>query len=426
MKQDTGLGLSGHTKYLDAMPERVENPGGERFSPAVQIGELLRKEMIRDKTLYLFSPDETTSNKLDAVYKEQARAWVMPTKAWDLPESANGRIVELLSENVLFSTMVGHILGSKEPAFMTSYESFFEIIASQLIQHLKFLKQVDETEWRDDVFPAVNLLSTSTCWRQDHNGFSHQSPALISTLLNVPSNYVNCLFPVDDVAATAAFDFMLSSHNVVNLTTFNKTEEPRWIDRNHAKFQLENGGASIFGFASDGDEPLYGEELRGGTNVNQPDLIFTAAGDIATRETLAAIRMIREDTLGMRVRFVGIAALTHGAIGTCNCKLSQKTFDAYFGQSLPIIANFHGYAETLKSILGNYTDARRVHTHGFSENGSTTTPLEMLRMNGASRFDIAADAAETIGRVDLAMKYRGQVAANAAFAKESGEDSLEL
>lgn len=455
MKQDTGLGLSSRMKYLDTMPERLANPGGERFSPAVQIGELLRKEMISDKTLYLFSPDETTSNKLDAVYKEQARAWVMPTKAWDLPESANGRIVELLSENVLFSTMVGHILGSKEPAFMTSYESFFEIIASQLIQHLKFLKQVDETEWRKksktveigqatiggkdvevvaevgrdekaDYFPAVNLLSTSTCWRQDHNGFSHQSPALISTLLNVPSNYVNCLFPVDDVAATATFDFMLSSHNVVNLTTFNKTEEPRWIDRNHAKFQLENGGASIFGFASDGDEPLYGEELRGGTNVNQPDLIFTAAGDIATRETLAAIRMIREDTLGVRVRFVGIAALTHGAIGTTECKLSQKTFDAYFGQSLPIVANFHGYAETLKSILGNYTDARRVHAHGFSENGSTTTPLEMLRMNGVSRFDIAADAAETIGRSDLAMKYRGQAAANAAFARESGEDSLEL
>ena len=445
--------------HLSAMPDTVASPGSDRFSPAKQLGDLLRAEMKADPTLYLFSPDETTSNKLDAPYKEQARAWVMPTKAWDLPESASGRIVELLSENVLFSTMVGHVLGSREPAFMTSYEAFFEIVAAQILQHLKFLKQVDESPWRKkqpisqlpttsptsstspafvpstspafvpstpppvqtaDFFPALNLLSTSTCWRQDHNGFSHQSPALISTLLDVPSNYVNCLFPVDDVAATAAFDFMLASHNVVNLTTFNKTDEPRWIDKNHAAFQLENGGASIFGFASDGDESLAGASL------NRPDVIFTAAGDIVTRETLAAIRMLREDTLGFKFRFVGVAALTHGAIGTTKNRLSQDIFDQYFGQTGPIIANFHGYADTFRQILGNYTDIRRVHAHGFSEQGSTTTPLEMLTLNGASRFDIAADAAEAINRPDLAMKYRGQASANREFAREVGLDSIEL
>ena len=426
-------------KYLEDMPEKIETPGLERFSSAKRLGECLRDEMLADEKLYLFSPDETTSNKLDAVFSRHARAWVMPTRAWDLPESANGRIVELLSENTLFATMVGHVLGSREPAFMTSYESFFEIIASQLIQHLKFLKQVDEAPWRkgpqgdpgdlidrtgpeipDDYFPAINLLSTSTCWRQDHNGFSHQSPALISTLLDVPTNYVNCLFPVDDVSATAMFDFMLESHNVVNLTTFNKTAEPRWIDKNHAKFQLENGGASIFGFASDGNASLAQ------AHMDRPDLIFTAAGDIVTRETLAAIKMLREDTLGLKFRFVGISALTHGAIGTTENHLKQETFNAYFGQSVPIISNVHGYADVLRNIIGSYTDPRRVHAHGFSENGTTTTPLEMLVSNGASRFDIAADAAETLNRPDLAMKYRAYIASNRSFALEAGEDSIEL
>ena len=302
-------------RYLDEMPEVIENPGGEYFSPAKRIGDCLRAEMLRNPHLYLFSPDETTSNKLDAAYAEQSRAWVLPTRAWDLPESANGRIVELLSENTLFAAMVGHVLGSREPAFMTSYESFFEIIASQLIQHLKFLKQIDETEWRTDAFPAINLLSTSTCWRQDHNGFSHQSPALISTLLDVPTNKVNCLFPVDDVAATAAFDFMLSSENVANLTTFNKTDEPRFIDKNHADFQYQNGGASIFGFVSNISED------------ETPDLVLTAAGDIVSREEIMAAEMIKTDIPSARIRFIGITALTHGAIGTADHHFSQATFD---------------------------------------------------------------------------------------------------
>ncbi len=399
-------------RYLESMPETIENPGKELYSPAKRIGECLRAEMLRDRHLYLFSPDETTSNKLDAVYAEQARAWVLPTRAWDLPESASGRIVELLSENTLFATMIGHVLGSRERAFMTSYESFFEIIASQLIQHLKFLKQVDECEWRTDAFPAVNLLSTSTCWRQDHNGFSHQSPALISTLLDVPTNKVNCLFPVDDVSATSAFDFMLNSENVVNLTTFNKTDEPRFIDKNHADFQYQNGGASIFGFASNISE------------TEAPDLVITSAGDIVSREAISAAEMIEADIPSARVRFVGINALTHGAIGTVDNHFSQETFDRYFGQNCPIITNFHGYAHTLKTILGNYTDARRILAHGFSEQGSTTTPIEMLTLNHASRFDLAAEAATVLGRPDLAEKYRKIIKDNHSFALQNGIDMI--
>ena len=232
------------------MIDHVENPGAESFSPAERVGELLAEQFKKDPNFYFFSPDETTSNRFDAVFNVEKRAWGDLTKeTWDLPAGPDGRIIELLSENALFSVMAGHLING-EQAMMGSYEAFYPVITSQILQHIKFMKQSREIEWRSEM-PAVNLLSTSTCWRQDHNGFTHQSPALISTLLTLPTNLCNCLFPVDDVAAEVAFDFMLASRDVVNLATFNKVSLPRYIDTNHARFQLENGGASVYQFASD-------------------------------------------------------------------------------------------------------------------------------------------------------------------------------
>ncbi|MBQ3325551.1 hypothetical protein IJG79_00130 [Candidatus Saccharibacteria bacterium] len=393
---------------MTRLPERIDNPGAERYSSALRLGELIKDEMKNNPSFYLFSPDETTSNKLDAAYESTSRAWAMPREPWDMPESSNGRIVELLSENTLFAVMVGHVLGSHEQAMMTSYESFFSIITSQVMQHLKFLKQSESVSWREPV-PAINLLSTSTCWRQDHNGFSHQSPALISALLSNPSGYANCLFPVDDVAAAAAFQFMKDSKNVVNLTTFNKTEEPRWIDINHAKFQYQYG-ASIFGFASD----------------ENPDYVFVAAGDIVSRETLYAIQILRQDMPELRYRFVGISALSYDAIGTVDRRMPQEIFNDYFTTDKTIIANFHGYSDTLKNILACYAPNWRLSVHGFMEEGSTTTPFEMLSVNQASRYHLCIDVAEREGRMDLVEKYRGILESNAKHAREFGIDEIQL
>ena len=386
------------------MIEKVEKPGEEKFSIARKFGELLSERMKKDPHFYLFSPDETTSNKLDEVYEVSARLWGMPKKDWDLKEAEDGRIVELLSENTLFAMMMGHIMNG-EQAMMTSYESFFSVACSQILQQIKFFKQSNEVSWRPK-YPAVNLLSTSTCWRQDHNGFSHQSPAMISALLSVPSNLVNCLFPIDDVSAEAAFDFMLKSENVVNLTTFDKNENPRWIDSYHAKFQFKNGGASVFGFSSD----------------ENPEIIFTAAGDIATREALLAMEILRKDLPEKRMRFVGINSLSYNAIGTTKNKLSNETFNDYFTTDKPIVANFHGYAETLRGILTHYAGQDRFSVHGFFEEGSTTTPFEMLTKNGASRYDLAADAARKFGRGDLAEKYLKKIEENHKHAVEFGLD----
>lgn len=389
------------------MIEYVENPGAEKFSPAKKIGELLTAEFEKDPHFYFFSPDETTSNRFDEIFTVEARAWGdLKREDWDLPESADGQIIEMLSENVLFSTMTGH-LANGEPAMMGSYEAFFPIITAQLLQQMKFIKQAKTVRWRKPL-PAVNLLSTSTCWRQDHNGFTHQSPALISTLLSVPSNLANCLFPVDDVAAETAFQFMLKSKDVVNLTTFNKNEEPRYIDSHHARFQFDNGGASIYGFAS---EP-------------EPDFVFTAAGDITTHEALEAIKILKNDLPELRFRFVGINALSYRAIGTTENKLTREKFTELFTTNKPILANFHGYPETLENILENYTEKRRLRVHGFNEEGSTTTPFEMLRRNAASRYDLAIDVAYVMNRKDLVSKYEAILAQNHLHAVKYGEDLI--
>lgn len=386
----------------------VENPGEERFSPAEKIGKLLTEEFEKDPSFYFFSPDETTSNRFGEVFEVEKRAWGLPQKTWDLPESENGRIIEMLSENVLFSVMTGH-LANGEKAMMGSYEAFFPIITGQILQQLKFFKQAKAATWREPI-PAVNLLSTSVCWRQDHNGFTHQSPALISTLLGIPSNLANCLFPVDDVAAEEAYNFMIDSMNVVNFTTFDKNARPRYIDSNHAKFQFENGGASVFEFASD----------------ENPDFVFTAAGDIVTHETLEAIKILKEDLPEIKIRFVGINALSYRAIGATDNKLSKAKFDELFTKDKPILANFHGYPETLENILENYTLRSRLRVHGFNEEGSTTTPFEMLRKNAASRYDLAIDIARVKNRNDLVSKYEAILAQNHYSAINLGVDLIKL
>lgn len=388
------------------LPTSVDRPGAEKFSSAKAFGRCLQAEMYQNPQFYLFSPDETSSNKLDAVYQATNRAWLRSPKPWDKNISSTGRVIELLSENVLFATLAGHILSGGQ-GVMASYESFFTIVASQLDQHLKFLNQSREISWRPD-YSALNLFSTSTCWRQDHNGYTHQSPALISALLSNPSNLANCIFPVDDVATVAAWEFMQSSKNVVNLATANKTDEPRWIDINHARFQFENGGASIFEFASDPD----------------PDLIFTAAGDIATKELLFARDIVKREIPDLKIRFVGLAALSFSAIGTTENKLKQNLFDEYFGTKLPIIANFHGYSDTLRSILTHYADPKRLNVHGYEEHGSTTTPLDMLVRNRADRFSLAINVFELLERPELVQKYQEKLQQNTDYIKLHGVDLL--
>jgi xylulose-5-phosphate/fructose-6-phosphate phosphoketolase len=389
------------------MTKITENSVAEVSSSAQKIGELLARELQNNSSFYFFSPDETTSNKFDQVFEVEKRAWGdLKQEDWDLPESPNGRVVEMLSENVLFSMMTGHLMGG-ESAMMGSYEAFYSIITAQLLQHMKFLKQADKVPWRKPL-PAANLLSTSTCWRQDHNGFTHQSPALISTLLSVPSNKANCLFPIDSIAAEQTYNFMINSKNVVNLATFDKNERPCYTDANLAKFEFENGGAAIYEDISD----------------ENPDIILAACGDIVAHEVLECMKILRADLPDLKLRFININSLSYRAIGTTENKLTKERFLEMFDMSKPIIANFHGYPETLENILENYTARGLLRVHGFNEEGSTTTPFEMLRKNAASRYDLAIDVAKFCKRQDLVAKYQDMLEQNHAYAVKNGEDLI--
>ena len=385
------------------LPNRIEEPGKELASSAAVFGECLRDEMKRNQNFYFFSPDETTSNRLSAVFEASDRAWSRRIEPWDQHLAKDGRIIEMLSENTLFAVLTGHIL-SGGSGCMTSYESFFPIIGSQLDQHLKFIKQSMKCRWRSSV-PALNLLSTS-CWqRQDHNGYTHQNPALISTLLAKPSNLVNCFFPADDVSAAAIWDYMMHTKNVVNLTTFNKNPQPRWIDINHARFQMQQG-CSIYQFASD----------------DNPDVVVAAVGDIPTTEMLAAIHLAKEQKPELRVRFVGIAALSYGAIGTTTAKLKQAGFDEYFTTDKPIVVNFHGYAETMRGIMAHYTNLNRVSVHGYCDHGSTTSPMDELARNNCSRYQLAADILKQAGYPEFYAHFRQIVDENAEHSRQTGLD----
>ena len=387
------------------LPDRIDNPGAEQYSSALRLGECLRETMSQVPDFYLFSPDETSSNRLDAVYEVSPRAWTRQPLPWDRYMNNHGRVIELLSENTLFATLVGHILSGGHGA-MTSYEAFFTIISSQVDQYLKFIKQCKDIPWRPK-YHSLNLLSTS-CWqRQDHNGYSHQSPALITSLLSKPSNLANCLFPVDDVAAAAAWEFATHTRDVVNLITFNKTEEPRWIDINHARFQLSHGGASIFRFISEDD----------------PDFIVAGVGDIPTKEAIAAIRIVKHELPELRFRFVGIAALSCGAIGTTENKLKPADFNDYFTEDKPILVNFHGYPDTMRAIMSHYADSSRLNVHGYIEEGGTTTPLDELCRNRADRYSLAIDIFRQRNREDLIQKYQNLIQDNAHYARLTGLDA---
>ena len=374
-------------------------------SIAEKFGDLLATEFKKNPHFYFFSPDETTSNKFDQIFTVEKRAWNLPQESWDLPEGPNGRIVEMLSENVLFSTMTGHLMNG-ETAMMGSYEAFWPIVTSQVLQQIKFMKQSAQVAWRKPL-PAVNMLSTSTCWRQDHNGFTHQSPALISTLLALPSNMVNCFFPIDATAATVVYDYMIKSTNVVNLATFNKHELPVYLTPEQAMLEF-NDGAALYESAS----------------ADNPEVVLTAAGDLMALEALQAIKLLLQDLPEARVRFVYVNTLSYGGIGRIDHKMSVERFNQLFTPDKPIIMNFHGYTDTMKSILADYTSLDRVQVRGYNDEGSTTTPMEMLRRNGASRFDLAIEVAKLYGRDDLALKYQQTLNDNHAYAVKHGEDMI--
>ena len=426
------LGASRHALGGDAVYRPLKLPNIEFFAEDANRPGTIGSSSMRRAGLYMsevfklnrdtknfrvMSPDETYSNKIDDIFSSTARAWVWPRESWDKDMAFDGRVMEMLSEHNLQGLAQGYILTGRHAVF-ASYEAFIQVIVSMMDQYAKFLNQAREVEWRGDV-SSLNYILTSSGWRQDHNGFSHQNPGFIDDALRRQGDFVNVYFPPDGNSTLAVLEHCLSTPNMINIICAGKTLEPRWLTPVQARQQLRSGIAT-WDFASDDD----------------PQIVFAAAGDYLVKEALAAIDIVKTEAPEIRMRYVNIMSLTTCGLGGSGICVTQMEFEEIFTADKPVIVNFHGYPETLKSILFNYADnPRRFSVRGYIESGSTTTPFDMHVRNKTSRYDLAIEAferaaeQETISREQadaLIVKYRDKIDHNTSHIKQHGIDLPEI
>ncbi|MCX6701794.1 MAG: phosphoketolase family protein [Candidatus Zambryskibacteria bacterium] len=379
-------------------------------------GEYLRRvieENESNKNFRIFSPDETYSNKLDAIFKATTRSFVWPLKDNDEDLTRDGRVIEMLSEHSLQGLMQGYVLTGRHAVF-PSYEAFVQIIGSMTDQYAKFIHIAREISWRGDI-SSLNYILTSPGWGQEHNGFSHQNPGFIDTVLQRHNSFVNVYFPPDRNTTLVCLKRCLESKKEINVLVSGKADSPEWLTLAEAERELSQG-VMIWDFASD----------------ENPDIVFVSVGDYLTKECLAAITFLKEDAPEIKIRFVNILELTAMGIGSGKKQMQDSIFDGYFTKDKPVIVNFHGYPETMKEVLFDERDVmNRFSVHGYIEKGSTTTPFDMQVRNETSRLHIAKEAVETLSKngvisVDkansISNKYVKLLDEHLVYIKEHGDD----
>ena len=423
----------GRNRFIDAnlnfkelkLPETTEGLG-EKSLAMNAIGGLLEKVFEKNPDNFrFFSPDETYSNKLDAIFEATSRSWQREIKPWEKDLAKNGRVTEILSENCLQGLLQGYILTGRY-GVLTSYEAFAPIISSMMDQYAKFLAQSKEVKWRGDL-ASLNYILTSTGWRQDHNGFSHQNPSFIDEVLRRENGIGQIFLPADDNSAVVSISKMLKSRNNINVLVAGKTPESRYFSLESARKQLENGG--IFVFDSWKNQEIADWNLI--SEDDEPDLILAASGDYVFKETVAALQVLLHDVAQVKIRLVYVQALCGKGIGTFENTLSKSDFVKIFTKDKPVIFAFHGYAKTLKSILFDYENPARIQINGYEEKGSTTTPFDMLARNKVSRYDITVRALNSIDKGDevfesLTKEYQKRQDDALNFARENSVDSPEI
>lgn len=399
---------------------QLDDPACGEVSSMEKIGEYLRdvmKENEEERNFRIMSPDETYSNKLGAVFQVTKRAFVWPHRKWDKDLAWDGRVLEMLSEHSLQGLMQGYVLTGRHAIF-PSYEAFVQIVASMTDQYAKFLAIARTVKWRGD-FPSLNYILTSSGWRQEHNGFSHQNPGFIDDVLQRQGCFSNVYFPADANTALVVMRQMLASQKEINVIVVGKRPLPCWRTIRQAEEDLREG-INIWDFASDED----------------PHMVFSGVGDYLTEETLAAVSVIKEEIPKMRLRFVNITSLSALGMGHTGCKVLRHDIDYYFTPDKPVLINFHGYPQTIKQILFDYgVSGKRFAVHGYQEAGSTTTPFDMMVRNKVDRFSLAIEAfvvAETQGLItvaeknELVKKYEEKIADHRAYIVEHGTDPEEI
>lgn len=360
--------------------EAVAYPGYNGSSSMRRAGCYLQQLFALNKSkrnLRFFSPDEIYSNKLDAILTETPRAFTLPLKSWDEDLAPDGLVIEMLSEHVLQGMAQGYILTGRHALFAT-YEAFVEVVSSMADQYAKFVKVARTIDWRGTCSSFTYIL-TSSGWRQEHNGFSHQNPSFIGGLLEKHCDFIAAYFPPDGNSTIAVLEHCMQQTNSINIIVAGKTQEPRWLTVAQARVALQDG-LMIWPFASD----------------ENPDIVFAALGDYMTKECLAAIDILR--TLfarKIRMRFVNIMTLT-GCSVQANVLRSPHRFADYFTAEKPVIFNYHGYPEVIQSLLYFQGDTHRFVVNGYCEEGSTTTPFDMHIRNGTSRYHLVQQAVKRL------------------------------
>jgi xylulose-5-phosphate/fructose-6-phosphate phosphoketolase len=358
----------------------VPRPGHERHESTRQLGKLLRDTFThnaRQKNFRLFCPDETTSNRLGDVFDVENRCSMDTVLPADDHVSHDGRVMEVLSEHNCQGWLEGYLLTGRHGLF-ASYEAFAMVSASMTVQHAKWLQESLRLPWREPI-PSLNILLTSTCWRNDHNGFSHQGPGLIDVVLSKKGTVSRIYLPPDANCLLSVADHCLRSTNYVNLIVIDKQPQLQWLDLAAAREHCARG-ASVWHWASND----AGAE---------PDVVLAAAGDIPTLEVVAAAGWLRRHAPEMRVRVVNVVDLMtlfprrahpHG--------MDENGFVELFTRSTEVVFAFHGYQRAIHELIHGRPNPERFHVRGFNEEGTTTTPFDMVVLNGMSRYHLSIEA----------------------------------
>jgi xylulose-5-phosphate/fructose-6-phosphate phosphoketolase len=390
----------------------VERPATETSEATRVLGEFVRDIMRRNPDRFrLFGPDEVASNRLSAVFEETGRTWDAITVPGDEHLAPDGRVMEVLSEHLCQGWLEGYLLTGRHALF-TSYEAFIHIVDSMLNQHAKWLKTTRHIYWRAPL-ASLNYLLSSHVWRQDHNGFSHQDPGFLDHVVNKKAEIVRVYLPPDTNTLLSVADHCLRSRHYVNVIVAGKQPQLTYLSPDEAIAHCTRG-VGIWDWA--------------GSTDGEPDAVLACAGDIPTLETLAAAKLLREHCPDLGVRVVNVVDLMrlqpehehpHG--------MSDRDFDALFTPDKPVIFAFHGYPWLIHRLTYARRNHHNLHVRGYKEEGTTTTPFDMVMLNDLDRFHLVMDVIDrvpTLGSRAAVLRQRMEDARLAArrYTREQGED----
>ena len=398
---------------------KVERPGGSAAEPTRVLGVLLRdvmRENAERRNFRVFGPDETESNRLQAIYEVTDKAWLAEIRPTDEHLSPNGRVLEILSEHTCQGWLEGYLLTGRHGLF-SCYEAFIHIVDSMFNQHAKWLNTIRRLDWRRPV-PSLNYLLTSHVWRQDHNGFSHQDPGFIDHVVNKKPDVIRVYLPPDTNTLLSTADHCLRTRNYINVIVAGKNPTPNWLSIDEAVLHCARG-AGVWDWASTDDD-------------GEPDVVLACAGDVPTLEVLAAADLLRRHLPELKVRVVNVVDLMRLVPETEHPHgFSDREFDALFTTNRPIIFAYHGYPSLIHRLAYRRTNHDNMHVRGYKEEGSTTTPFDMVVMNDMDRFHLVMDVIDRVpGLGSRAVRVRQLMQDKRTehynWTRERGEDMPEV